>query len=196
MRYKKAHNQTVHERILSVASRRFREDGLAASGLARVMSDAGLTNGAFYTHFESKDDLIRQVILQGTDQQKEAFGSGSNGAGLREAIQGYLSIGHRDDPSEGCQLAAYGAEVARHSRSTRNALTKKVTQFIELVADQLQTGSKQERYEKATALYGMMIGTLQLSRAVSDRKLSDEILESGLKSAYALIGSDHSGSTV
>lgn len=191
MRYTKAHNQSVHERILSVASRRFREDGLAASGLARVMSDAGLTNGAFYTHFESKDDLIRQVILQGTDQQKEAFGSSSDGSGLRDAIQGYLSIDHRDDPSEGCQLAAYGAEVARHSRATRNALTKKVTQFIELVADQLQTGSKQERYEKATALYGMMIGTLQLSRAVSDRKLADEILASGLKSALALVESGH-----
>ena len=41
----------------------FASNGVAAVGLAGIMSDAGLTNGAFYTHFESKEDLVRAVLL-------------------------------------------------------------------------------------------------------------------------------------
>ena len=62
MRYDKGHKDATRERIIEVASRQFREQGVAAVGLARIMSDAGLTNGAFYAHFDSKEDLFREVL--------------------------------------------------------------------------------------------------------------------------------------
>ena len=65
MRYEKGHKDATRERIIEVASRQFRENGVAAVGLAGIMSDAGLTNGAFYTHFESKEDLVQAVVANG-----------------------------------------------------------------------------------------------------------------------------------
>ena len=63
MRYEKGHKDATRQRIIDVASRQFRENGVAAVGLAGIMTEAGLTNGAFYTHFESKEDLVRAVLL-------------------------------------------------------------------------------------------------------------------------------------
>src|ERR1700754_3117125 len=63
MRYEKGHKETTRRHILGVASAQFRENGIAAVGLAGIMAEAGLTNGAFYTHFESKEDLVQAVLL-------------------------------------------------------------------------------------------------------------------------------------
>ena len=57
MRYAAEHNEQTRERILQAASRLFREQGIAAVGLAKIMADAGLTVGTFYTHFASKEAL-------------------------------------------------------------------------------------------------------------------------------------------
>jgi TetR/AcrR family transcriptional repressor of nem operon len=83
MRYAKGHSEVTRQHVIIVASRRFREHGVAAAGVASVMSDAGLTNGAFYTHFESKEDLFRQVLLDALGKRKELLGElTDSGAGL------------------------------------------------------------------------------------------------------------------
>ena len=63
MRYEKGRKDASRGRIMEVAADRFRSDGFAASGLAKIMSDAGLTNGAFYPHFESKAELVRESLV-------------------------------------------------------------------------------------------------------------------------------------
>src|SRR5437867_10469028 len=62
MRYDKGHKQATRQRILEAAGRRFKHDGIDGAGVAVVMSDAGLTNGAFYAHFASKEDLVANVL--------------------------------------------------------------------------------------------------------------------------------------
>ena len=69
MRYDKGRKDVTRQRILEVAADRFRSDGIAASGLAGIMSDAGLTNGAFYPHFSSKADLVRESVAEAMDGQ-------------------------------------------------------------------------------------------------------------------------------
>ena len=76
----------------------------------------------------------------------------------------------------------------RLPKATRDAFTEKLSLFIELITTQIREGSADERRRRAIAIYGMMVGTLQIARAVSDRKLSDEILESGVSAALALAG--------
>ena len=189
MRYEKGHRETTRQHIIDVASRQFRGRGVAAVGLAGIMSDAGLTNGAFYTHFESKEDLVRAVLLSGLNRREEKLRAVSAGnAGLETMIRDYLSPRHRDRPDDGCPTAALVAEVARHSKTTRDAFTAKASRFIELIATQIRAGSLGERRRNAVAIYGMMVGTLQLARAVNDKKLSDEILQSGVSAALALAG--------
>jgi TetR/AcrR family transcriptional repressor of nem operon len=187
MRYEKGHKDTTRQHIIEVASRQFRGHGVAAVGLAGIMSDAGLTNGAFYTHFDSKEDLVQAVLANALDRREDRLRVvAADNAGLQTMIRDYLSPRHRDRPDDGCPTAALVAEVARHPKATRDAFTAKVSTFIELIATQIQAGSAEARRRNAVAIYGLMVGTLQLARAVNDKKLSDEILESGVIAALAL----------
>ena len=189
MRYEKGHKDATRQRIIDTASRQFRESGVAAVGIAGIMSGAGLTNGAFYAHFKSKEDLVENVLRNAMRRREERLRTASEAdAGLEAEIRDYLTPGHRDRPAGGCPTAALVAEVARHPKATRDAFTEKLSLFIELIATQIREGSADERRRRAIAIYGMMVGTLQIARAVSDRKLSDEILESGVSAALVLAG--------
>jgi TetR/AcrR family transcriptional regulator, transcriptional repressor for nem operon len=186
MRYEKGHKEATRRHIIDVASRQFRENGVAAAGLAGVMSAAGLTNGAFYAHFESKEDLVRAVLAEA--RERGLAGNLKANAGLEKSIRDYLGTRHRDNSGSGCPTAALAAEIARHPQETREVFTEKAGQIISLIAAQLRAGSVAERRRKAMAIYGMMVGALQLARAVNDRKLSDEMLESAIESALMLAG--------
>jgi AcrR family transcriptional regulator len=187
MRYEKGHKDATRRHIIDVAGERFREHGVAAVGLAGIMSDAGLTNGAFYTHFESKEDLVQAVLFNALERREQTLRTAAESpAGLEAMIRDYLSARHRDGPGRGCPTAALVAEIARHPKATRDAFTAKVSAFVTLIAAQLGAGSAAARRRNAIAIYGMMVGTLQLARAVNDKSLSEEILESGVSAALAL----------
>jgi TetR/AcrR family transcriptional repressor of nem operon len=191
MRYEKGHKDATRERIIDTASKQFRESGVAAVGIAGIMSGAGLTNGAFYAHFSSKEDLVEAVLTSALRRREERLRAASEAdEGLEDVIRDYLNPSHRDRPSGGCPTAALVAEVARHPKATRDAFTERVSTFIELITTQIRKGSEEERRRRAIAIYGMMVGTLQIARAVNDRKLSDEILESGVGAALALAGEE------
>ncbi len=186
MRYAKGHKGDTRQHIVEVAAKKFREEGLAAAGIAGLMAEAGLTNGAFYNHFESKEHLVREAMAHALGRQ----------AALREAnpgtsadwIRSYLSPSHRDGPGQGCFTAALAAEIARHPEPTREAFTGAVAGTLGRIAAEIPEGTPEERESKAMAVYGLMVGTLQISRAVSDREMSDRILASGLDAALAMIG--------
>lgn len=189
MRYQKGHKETTRRQILDVASAQFRESGVAAVGLAGIMSAAGLTNGAFYTHFESKEDLVRAVLLDALGRRELRHRANlENKIGLEATIRDYLSARHRDGAGSGCPTAALVAEIARHPKKTRDAFTEKVSEMVVLMAAQMPKGTVDERRRNAIAIYGIMVGALQLSRAVNDRKLSDEILENAIDAALRLAG--------
>jgi AcrR family transcriptional regulator len=189
MRYEKGHKETTRRHILEVASAQFRENGVAAVGLAGIMAEAGLTNGAFYTHFESKEDLVRTVLLDALTRREEKHRANvRNGHGLEPAIRDYLSARHRDSAGSGCPTAALVAEIARHPMQTRDTFTGKVSDIIALMAAQMREGTPEQRRRNAIAIHATMVGALQLARAVNDRKLSDEILENAIDAALTLAG--------
>ena len=189
MRYQKGHKDVTRRHIIDVAARRFRSDGVAAAGLAGVMADAGLTNGAFYTHFDSKDDLVRETLLASLEQmRKRTLGAGEGEAGLGTGIRDYLSARHRDHPETGCPTSALIAEIARQPKKTRMAYGARLASYLDLVAGRMSGGSTEERHRRATALHALLIGTLQLARAVNDRAQSDRILADGIAAALDLAG--------
>ena len=189
MRYQKGHKDTTRQHIIDVASGQFRENGVAAVGLAGIMSGAGLTNGAFYAHFDSKEDLVQAVLRNALSRREGALRTAlESGAGLEAVIRDYLSARHRDGAGRGCPTAALVAEIARHPNRTRDAFTAKISEIIALLAAQIRDRSAAGRRRKAVAIYGMMVGALQLARAVNDRRLSDEILEGGVTAALTLAG--------
>lgn len=187
MRYEKGHRSATRQRIVEVAARRFRESGVAAVGLTGVMADAGLTNGAFYGHFESKEALVCDALCHALDEREADFvASGAAGADLESSLRGYLNAAHRDNPGIGCPSAALLPEIGRHADATRAAFTRHLVTFVDLIAGLLPAGEPAHARATATALFGLVVGTLQLARAVSDPQLSDQILEAGIQAGLAL----------
>ena len=188
MRYDRSHKEATRRKILEIATRQFREGGVAAVGLAGLMTDAGLTNGAFYGHFGSKEALVREAIEAALeDSQRKIEAAVSSGAGLRGFVRDYLSPRHRDNPGRGCITAALVAEVARHPAGTRTVFTTKVGEVLNLIGRHLPSGSPEERRRTAMTVYTLLVGTLQIARAVNDRQLSDAMLANGITTVLGLI---------
>lgn len=188
MRYGKGHKEETRQHIVEVAARKFREEGVAAAGIAGLMAEAGLTNGAFYNHFDSKEHLVQEAMTHALDRRDAALGEAGPGSG-EAFIRSYLSPSHRDGPGQGCFTAALAAEIARHPEPTRAAFTRAVERTLGRIAAELPDDvPTEERERKAAAIYGVMVGSLQLARAVTDRALSDRILAGGLEAALALAG--------
>jgi len=187
VRYEKGHKEATRQRITEVASRRFRDEGISAVGLAGVMSDAGLTNGAFYAHFESKEDLVREVVEQALEGQRAAMTAAVEERGLEGVVRDYLDLSHRDQRAEGCPSAALLDEIGRRPEATRDAYTRRLLVLIDVVADHLDDDDPELRRVKALTVFGSLVGTLQLARAITDEKLSAHLLEQGVRAAMTLI---------
>ncbi|RZT07536.1 TetR family transcriptional regulator [Kribbella sp. VKM Ac-2569] len=189
MRYTKEHKQETRQRIIATAGRRFKRDGIDGSGVATLMKDAGLTNGAFYAHFESKDSLVVSAIADQlhTLHANIVAQAAPGAAGLEQVVRWYLSPDHRDDPVDGCPNAALLDEIARSGDTTRQAYTDGVLVVIDGLAARMTPEDPISARVKALSLLGLMAGTLQLARALTDRQLSDDLLEQGIRTALALV---------
>src|SRR3954469_1171949 len=124
MRYAKDHKQATRKRILEAAGRRFKEEGIDGAGVAAVMTDAGLTNGAFYAHFKSKEDLVANVLAEQLRTQYQSLDALPPGkAGLDMLVRLYLSGEHRERHADGCPSAALLDEVVRRPTGTKEVFT-------------------------------------------------------------------------
>jgi len=185
MRYEKGRKDASRQKIMEVAAERFRADGIAATGLATIMNDAGMTNGAFYPHFKSKADLVRETVAAATGAQSTRFGSFIAEGGLDVALDAYLSPEHRDDPGQGCPLAALLPELARQPLETRRVYADNFLALIRELASALPASTKDPE-AVAMAIYATLIGSVQLARAAEGTDLSDRILAAGRDAVRAL----------
>ena len=189
VRYGKEHKQATRQRIIETAGLRFKRDGIDGSGIATLMADAGLTNGAFYGHFASKEDLVAAAIADQLGEQRASFNAqASDRAGLEQYLRKYLSVQHRDNPEDGCPSAALLDEIGRCTHATKRAYTDGVLAVIDDIAARLAPEDPQSARVKMLSVFAMMVGTLQLCRSLADRQLADAVLEQGLQNALALLG--------
>jgi TetR/AcrR family transcriptional repressor of nem operon len=186
MRFEKGHKEETRKRIIKVASERFRKDGVEAVGIAGLMAEAGLTHGGFYAHFESKEDLLREAMVAAMDTTRERLNRAAERDGLEGLVRRYLRPSHRDTPQDGCTIASLVAEIARHEPETREVFSRRVEAFLLRIAAHLPALPEAERKPAAIGILGVLLGTLQLSRAVTDPELSDSILENGIRAALRL----------
>jgi TetR/AcrR family transcriptional regulator, transcriptional repressor for nem operon len=188
MRYGKDQKEATRQRIVEAAGRRFKADGIDGAGVAAVMSDAGLTNGAFYGHFTSKEDLVANVLADQLRAQRHSLDSQpSDRAGLEAFIRSYLSPQHRDQCADGCPSAALLDEIARRPAATRQVFTDELMGTIDDIASRLDPTDAQAARTGALTVFGLMVGTLQLARALTDRDLSDQLLACGVETALKLL---------
>jgi TetR/AcrR family transcriptional regulator, transcriptional repressor for nem operon len=187
-RYAKEHKQETRQRIIERAGHRFKQDGIDGSGISTLMSDAGLTNGAFYAHFKSKEDLVAHVVADQLRAQVATYDTLRPGRqGLEDLIRDYLSPEHRDHSGAGCPSAALLGEIGRCEDGIKHAYADGAIAIVEEISVRLAPENPRSARGKAIGLFTMMVGTLQLSRALTDRKDADDVLERGIENALTFM---------
>ena len=185
MRYEEGHKALTRSRILGEASRRFREEGIAAVGVGNLMGGIGLTQGGFYNHFASKDELAREALVTSNGATIRRLASEKDLAGI---IDWYLSPAHRDNPGRGCPAAALAPEIARGSDLLRDSFTGQLEGTLSLLRSCLPKHlTPAVRKSLAMSLFASLVGTLSLARAVNDPAMSSQLLSAGRKTAMAMI---------
>ncbi|MEI6003370.1 TetR/AcrR family transcriptional regulator [Paraburkholderia bengalensis] len=187
MRFEKGHKAVTRQHILEVASKCFRREGVSAAGISGIMGEAGLTNGAFYLHFESKEALVREAVGGAlAERQQNLEEKVQAGVDLEGVIRSYLNQAHREDPACGCPSAALLPEIARQSVPTRQTYEDGLQSFVSTLAALLPEADSAAAGRRATAIFALMVGTLQFARAVPDVARAEQILEGGVEAALLL----------
>lgn len=177
MKITKAQAQANRARIIETASTLFRERGYDGVGVADIMAAAGFTHGGFYKHFGSKVDLMAEAAACGLAQTAAR----SEGIKIADFVRLYVSRSHRDARSEGCTMAALGADAARQPDSVKATFEAGIESLIASLGKEwgaLSAADQREARARALSVLAHSLGALVLSRACpDDSTLADEILK-------------------
>ncbi len=182
--------QDSQDRILDAAARRLREEGLTGAGIAAVMRDAGLTHGAFYSHFDTKDELAGAAFAHAIGTGRPRWIKPPRGeswrARLTSLAKRYLTPAHRDDLATSCAFATLGSEAARGSDEFRAAYERELRTSLSAICGD---DTDDQRLDEAIALMALCVGGMTLSRAVADPEFSARILHCA-RTAAAKVADD------
>lgn len=180
-----AAKEASHERIVSAAARAIRRSGYDGTGVADIMKEAGLTHGAFYAHFTSREAMLTEAASRACAESAavaaEVVASVPSEQALPSMLRIYLSREHLEQVEMGCPLAALGSETPRQAPEVRRVTTRHVKEMIDLVARQSPDWGQPGAHERALVTVATMVGTLLLARAVDEPALSDSLCAAALK---------------
>jgi len=180
-----AAKDATHERIVSVAARAIRRSGYDGTGVADIMKEAGLTHGAFYSHFASREAMLAEAVAKACAESAAAaagvVAGVPPGKALASMLGSYLSKEHLEHVDTGCPLAALGSETSRQVPEVRRVTTRHIKEMIDLVARQSPDWGKPGAHERALVAISTMVGALLLARAVDEPGLSDGLRKAALK---------------
>jgi len=177
MRVSKAQAQANRAHIVETAATLFRERGYDGVGVADLMAAAGFTHGGFYKHFGSKTDLMAEAAHCGFDEAAQAAAA----MPAREFLAYYLSREHRDNPGQGCTMAALCGDAARQPASVKDVFAAGIEARLRAspTAGE-EAGAEVDERARAQriALIAQAVGAMVLSRSCpDDSALADELLQ-------------------
>ncbi|MES2948200.1 MAG: TetR/AcrR family transcriptional regulator [Pseudomonadota bacterium] len=181
-----AAKEASHERIVDAAARAIRRSGYDGTGVADIMKEAGLTHGAFYAHFASREAMLAEAADRAGAESNALAASVIAAVPPEQALQAlmqvYLSKEHLESIETGCPISALGSEMPRQSPEVRRAATRRIKEMVDLIARQYPDWGQPAAHERALVTVATMVGTLMLARAVNDSALSDALCSATLKS--------------
>ncbi len=161
--------------ILQAAGRLFRGRGIAAVPLAEITHAAGLTHGAFYGHFESKDALAAESCRSSLEDAARRWAARAERARadghdpIAALIDAYLTERHRDSPEDGCALAALGPEIARAGPPLADALCAGAAALAAVLEQEIARRAPgpadADRVRQSLAILAALTGGIVLARA-------------------------------
>jgi TetR/AcrR family transcriptional repressor of nem operon len=189
MRVSRTQAEQNRQTVIDVASRLFRENGFDGIGIKDLMKAAGLTQGAFYKQFASKDDLAAQAskrAFESISAQWSAAAESNPKDPFGAAVARYLSMGHREQRGAGCPLVALGTDAARQGADVKASFEAGIRKYLETFERLVGGASGEDSTDRAMAAFSTMVGALMLSRAVNDQRLAKQLLQAAAKSVMGL----------
>lgn len=162
MKVSKAKAADNRDAIIQAAASQIRSRGFDQLNVSDVARAAGLTHGALYSHFQSKDALTAEATRRAFDESLRDF----TGLSQLELVHRYLSTQHRDNPEEGCPTAALVSEVRRQPAELQAAFRIGIDRSVTLMGESLEAVGAEHDHDRAVFMFAAMVGGLALSRAV------------------------------
>ena len=184
MRVSRVQASENRQTVINVASRLFRERGFDGIGLKDLMERAGLTPGAFYKQFASKEDLAVQAsrrALESASGRWSVAATENPDDPLGAVIGFYLSTGHCEEKMDGCPVVALGSDAARQGTNVKAVFEAGIRAYLDVLGRLIADTDGQESRGKAIAILSTMVGALTLSRIVNDPDLARLILDEAAK---------------
>jgi TetR/AcrR family transcriptional repressor of nem operon len=180
MRVNRIQAEENRQTVINVASRLFREHGFDGIGLKDLMKGAGLTQGAFYKQFASKEDLAAQAsrrAMESASHRWSAAATANPREPLRAVIGLYLSPEHREERMDGCPVVALGSDAARQGVDVKASFEAGIREYLELLGSWVGDADGVDSGGKAMAILSTMVGAVLLSRVVNDPDLAQAFLD-------------------
>ena len=180
MRVSRSQAAENRETVINVASRLFRERGFDGIGLKDLMKGAGLTQGAFYKQFASKEDLAVQAssrAMQSATQRWCVATAANPDDPLGAVIAFYLSMDHRGAKTDGCPIVALGSDAARQGDHVKASFEAGIKEHLDILGGFISQAGGSDSEGKAMTILSTMVGALMLSRVVNDRDLARAFLD-------------------
>jgi TetR/AcrR family transcriptional repressor of nem operon len=175
VRYSSTHKQEIREKLLDSSRAIAKKGGFDATGIDALMAAIGLTGGAFYSHFKSKEELFEALIEREMANSTEMLAGDETSAPdhVAKMLRGYLGTYHALHPESGSALPTLGPEIARGAPAVRAGVERSLKKLQRGWADRLNGDGDQ-----AWALLAQCVGAIVLARAVESERTRQAILAS------------------
>ena len=177
-------------RVLEGAAKGFRAHGFGGVGVDGIAKAAGVTSGAFYAHFKSKDACFEATVSDGLAQLADVIARLRAEKGPDWAtvfVDAYLGDKRTCCLSESCALQSLTIEVARAGPEVRAAYEARWDTAVRVFADGLDWLPECEREPRARALLGLLAGGASIARALASPEGADAVAGAVRTAARALI---------
>lgn len=191
MRKSKIETAETRKRIVETASRVFLEHGIAATGIADVMAAAGLTQGGFYRHFESKEQLVAEASEMAFDQIFEMINAATAGRTPREALDTvvhiYLYQRQDKDLVHLCPLASLGSELPNADEHLKAVVNVGYARMVSYFATLVQQFKVRDPHSVAEAIVSTLLGAVTIARIALTAASAKTILENAKKTVELIL---------
>jgi len=190
MRYPADHKTKAKDAIVAAAGKRLKRQGFSGIGVDGLAAAAGVTSGAFYSSFASKEGLLEEIIgrhLGSPFVDGEPGDTRENRRRLKAFLLAYISEGHGRDAENGCVMPSLSADVGRAGDQVRKTYQKRMRLLIERMT-RAMTGTDAQKRKRAWVVLALMVGAITVSRALPDGPERKELLGAALVNALKTAG--------
>ncbi|MYM21925.1 TetR family transcriptional regulator [Duganella sp. FT135W] len=189
MQYSDEQREEARQRLLSGIGRGFRRHGYSGIGVDGLAKAAGVTSGAFYSHFRSKTEAFERAVIDGMDELAQGVAGFQLEYGadwIVHFVDFYLGVKRTCDLGQACALQSLGPEIMRAGDDARGMYQRQMMVVIEQVALKMPHATAALRTERAWALMSLLSGAVIAARSMQDAAVSDHISAAARQAALMI----------